>query len=166
MKNLVTFCFVLILIMSGLTSCQENSLEGDWEPMKWTEPTPEGLVKIGNHVYQMPSCGGTYTITCLNYSMPWMSSAQSGDTIYWPDGKAYVLHLADEHRDSIVQTWENDNRDWDRLRGYWFDAHFDEADLIITVAPLPDSIDKREFELTVTAGDIFDYFTFKQSKTL
>lgn len=159
MKKLLFLLPSLIVFMLAICACgHDDEPLGLWDPMEWTEP--EGLTKLKEHVYLVPETGGTYTLTCRNYSEPWMSHAEFGDSIIGPD-----------YRYSPGETvqpddYNPDDIDWHRLASSWFDAHFDKADLIITVAPLPDTINERVFELVVTAGDIFDHFTFKQSKAL
>ena len=163
MKKLLTLTYLLASLLVCMNSCGNDEPDGLWEPMKWSKPAPEGLVETRSHVYQVPNSGGDYTITCLNYGSPWMTSALAGDTTYFPEGKSFGIF--DENQVySIRVTWQDETQDWHRLHGYWFDARFEKANLKIHFDALPDTVELRKLDLSVTAGDIFDYFFFIQGE--
>lgn len=163
MKNLLKLTALLALLLVCMNSCGNDEPDGLWDLMEWSNPEPEGLVKLKDHVFQVPDSGGAYTITCLNYGLPWMSSAQAGDTVYYPNGKSYAI-FDENNVYSIRETWLDGSQDWHRLHGCWFDARFERADLKVYFEALPDTVEHRELQLYVTAGDIFDSFFFNQGK--
>lgn len=154
MKKLL-FISSLAVLMFAISACHDDEPIGKWAPMKWTEP--EGLTQLKNEIYLVPTSGGTYTLTCSNYPAPWMCGVTFGDSTIWP-GNPYPIYNG--------QPADNNpyNINWEHLASSWFGARFDMADLTITVAQLPDSIDERMFTLEVTAGDIFDHLAFRQSR--
>lgn len=160
MKNLMTLCFLLTLIASGLTSCHEEYLDGDWDPMEWTEP--EGLTQIKDRMYQVPDTGGTYTMTCTNYTSWFINCAESGDTIYSAYGKRYVVHTA--KGDSLGDLLPSETPNLLQLTGDWFEALHDQANLVVTFDPLPDTVATRTVILDILAGDTGADFYFVQGK--
>ena len=131
-RNIV-FAFISIVAILG---CSSTDLDGDWEPMKWQ---PEGKIVSNDGVYSIEAQGTTITFLCSNYKSPWMSDAISNGTYFLP-----------EHE-------ENDNKN---IRGDWFSATLtgNRLTLIFT----ENLSTERSMQLTVTAGDIFYTFYFKQ----
>ena len=117
--------------------------DGLWSSMKWVS---QSNLVLNNGIYQIPAQGGKFTFTCTNYKAPWMGSLPYADSVWLPRG---ISEGEDE---------------WHKLSCSWFAAEFNQADLTITVAALPDTVDSRLAELEVTAGDIFYHFKFNQSR--
>ncbi len=121
-----------------LGACSDD--DGDWTPMKWKT----SVVKEKDGKITVPTQGGNYVFICTNYNKPWMSSLkeiiEGKETYYRPhnDNSFY----------SIISPW---------LTAQW-------KDNILTVTVKPNETGKeREMKVEVTAGDIFDTFTFKQA---
>lgn len=106
--------------------------DGDWESMKWK--TDVKMEK--GHSISVPVKGGSYLFTCRNYGCIWFSDLQ-------------------ENGDYIVLD------DFYQIRGKWVTADVDNNVLTVTISP-NDSGKQRTVLIGVSAGDIFDSFTFNQ----
>ena len=135
MKPLSKIFVLLFVILLGVSSCGDEP-DGKWDKMKWTNVN--NLMNIQG-VYYLPESGGEYTFLCRNYDHPWIVAV----TI---DGVSQVL---------------DDNNKLE-FSGEWFTAKFEGNKLIINTVSLPESLSSRSFNLEVTAGDIFDSFSFTQ----
>jgi len=138
MKSMRTFTtsvmIALTLAITILASCSLDEPDGKWSKMKWKDHS--GLTKQDG-TYFVPASGGTYTFECLNYSSPWIASI----------GEDY-LHSDDFHS----------------YTGSWFAVECKKQNVTITVQPLDEGVESRNFTVTVTAGDIFDTFRFTQQR--
>lgn len=129
-----------IIATLSFTSCNkdvERAL-GDWDPMIWKT---EAQTTQKDDAYIIDANGGEITFICSNYSDSWLSSADSLDKHY------YITH---EY--GITRSYDAD----------WFKADINENMLKVTFKANPNSVE-RPLKLTVTAGDIFHAFNFKQS---
>lgn len=125
----------MMLAAVFLASCSKD--DGDWDPMVWKADTS---IQIANGVYDVSADGGTLTFTCKNYSSPWIEYAASGESSYYPP---------------------RENNDFHTITADWFKAEIEGRTLSITFET-NNGDDVRPLELTVTAGDIFHTFKFKQ----
>ena len=126
-----------IIATLSFTSCNkdvERAL-GDWDPMIWKT---EAQTTQKDDAYIIDANGGEITFICNNYSAPWLADADSLDKHY------YI---------------EYDVRSYD---ADWFKADINDNVLIVTFKANPNPVE-RPLKLTVTAGDIFHAFYFKQS---
>ena len=146
-----TLSLALLWLAVSSSLCTHDEPLGKWPKMEWVDHS--GLSKNGD-VYLVPSSGGTYTFSCVNYSSPWLSSAEDDDGVLWPGMKVT------EDGDTLLSY---DNIDWFYISGSWYEAQCCKSDFSLSVAPLADGITSRELCVTVTAGDIFDTFRFRQS---
>jgi len=94
----------------------------------------------------VPTQGGSYVFVCTNYNKPWMSDLK--EII---DGKeTYYNSPWDDNPDSRFS-----------ITSPWLTAQWKDNTLTVTVEP-NETGKEREMEVMVTAGDIFDTFTFNQ----
>ena len=121
----------------SLASCSSDDPDGKWDPMAWKVEVP---VQTTDGVYNVSEKGSEFTFSCLNYSQPWMENAMSNGEYYYPPLEANDYH-----------TITND----------WFKAEITGNKLIV-VFEANETMEERTLQLTVTAGDIFYTFKFKQ----
>ena len=132
---------MMMLVLLGfaiLTACSSENKDGDWDSMVWKAEMP--VVYITDGIYDVSADGGTLTFTCRNYSSPWIECASSGESHYFPP---------------------RENNDFHSITTDWFKAEILGRKLSVTFETNKDD-DVRPLELTVTAGDIFYTFKFKQ----
>ena len=77
-----TFAALLLIVLITIFSCELNSEDGRWDPMKWTSNRPGDPRKI-----TATAEGGTYQLKCTNYGGPWISSVTSPDTTIYGSSK-------------------------------------------------------------------------------
>jgi len=109
-----------------------NDEDGDWDPMVWKAEVP---VQKANGTYNVSADGETLTFTCRNYSSPWISS--------------------------IAPDFEGSTKDNRRITADWFKVEMIGNKLDVSFEANETS-EERALHLTVTAGDIFYTFRFKQ----
>ena len=120
-------------------SCSKNEddrpIDGKWPPMVWvTEAGRESGGAIA------PAAGGELTYFCRNYPEPWICAAKLNGKNYYPNIEA---------------------NDYWTITVDWFKAEINGNKLTVVIKA-NDTGEEREILLAVTAGDIFDYFLFKQ----
>ena len=126
-----------------LTSCNSDEYDGDWDDMIWkTEVKATEL----DGTYLVAATGGELTFSCKNYQHPWIADAEYAGGYHNPD----------------VQDDEYHPINWKKLTLDWFKAEITDNLLKVTFEPNQEATEKN-IKLTVTAGDIFYPFTFKQS---
>lgn len=135
-KNILFWMCAAVLALAGLTSCNLSKEDGDWDPMKWSA---EQELSVDNNYYVIPAEGATVSFICKNYSAPWMSEAATGGRFYLPD---------------------YEKGDYRNIKGDWFTASTNNNRLTITFTENAET--DRYISITVTAGDIFYSFRFKQ----
>lgn len=129
------FAALLLIVLTTLFSCELNSEDGRWDPMKWTSNRPGDPRKI-----TATAEGGTYQLKCTNYGGPWISSVTSPDTTIYGSSK---------------------EQDFRHIKYDWYDISAKENIFYITL--LPNTTGKeRKLSIVVTAGDIFDYVEVTQ----
>ena len=141
--------FTTILAALSLTSCGDIiEPVGEWDPMVW-----KAEVKTTKHdgAYSVPATGGELTFSCKNYQHPWISNAEYAGEYYNPD--VYNPDVQDDEHHPI---------NWKELTLDWFKAEITDNLLKVTFEPNQATTEKT-IKLTVTAGDIFYSFNFKQS---
>ena len=77
-----TFAALLLMLLTTLFSCELNSEDGRWDPMKWTSNRPGDPRKI-----TATAEGGTYQLKCTNYGGPWINNVTSQDTTIFGSSK-------------------------------------------------------------------------------
>ncbi|MBR5037985.1 MAG: hypothetical protein IKX65_04605 [Prevotella sp.] len=135
-KNFVFRIISVVLFLAGLTSCDTETRDGDWHPMKWSA---EQELSVDNNYYVIPAEGATVSFVCKNYSAPWMSDVATGGRYYLPN---------------------YETGDYKNIKGDWFAASTNENRLTVTFTE--NTASDRYISVTVTAGDIFYTFLFKQ----
>lgn len=136
MKHLSRILILLFIVLLGTTSCGSDEPEGKWAKMKWTNV--DNLMNVNGN-YLLPEGGGTFTFLCRNYDYPWFNAVSV---------------------DGVEKQLANETT----FYGEWCTMKFEGNKMIITVESLPASVDERSVQLAVTAGDIFDSFTFIQKR--
>ena len=126
--------FVMLAAFS-LTSCSDA--DGDWDPMIWKAEVP---VQMTDGVYNVSETGGEFIFSCRNYLSPWLASAESNGERYFPPYEANDYHT---------------------ITTDWFNAEIN-GNMLKVVFKENDTEEERPLQLTVTAGDIFYTFKFKQ----
>ena len=143
-KTIFSTLIITALTVATFTSCDDEvngkEVDGKWDPMKWKTEVNMGK----EHQVQVPAKGGTYTFTCTNY-FPWLADLEINGKFIHPE----------EIDDDVITNYHRINYDW-------FSAEASGQELTVTIAPNTAS-ETRSGRLCVTAGDIFDYFTFTQS---
>ena len=134
-------CWRNILVMTAailsLASCDSDNKEGAWDSMIWEA---EAQVQKTDGIYYVPTDGGTITFTCYNYSAPWIENAESGGNYYFPPREDNNFHT---------------------ITADWFKAEINGNKLKVTFEG-NETKEERPLDLTVTAGDIFHTFRFRQ----
>lgn len=123
------------MMLAVVFSCDRQ--DGNWDSMLWKAEDP---MVIDNGIYDVSDRGGTFTFTCRNYSRPWIENAVSGEGYHYPERK---------------------NNDYYTILTDWFKAEIVGKKLTVSFEPNMESRDQF-LSLTVTAGDIFYTFKFKQ----
>ena len=125
-----------MLAAISLASC--SSEDGDWDPMVWKAEVP---VQTTDKVYNVSEDGETIIFSCLNYSKPWFSEAEV-------DGEPILPPYMDEIGYGLIY-------------GENFRAEIHGNKLSIEFKPNK-TAQTTNTSITVTAGDIFYTFRFKQ----
>ena len=132
-----TFTALLLMLLTTIFSCELNSEDGRWDPMKWTSNRLGDPRKI-----TATAEGGTYQLKCTNYGGPWISSVTDADTVIYAGSK---------------------EQDFRHIKYDWYDISAKENTFYITL--LPNTTGKeRKLSIDVTAGDIFDHIEVTQNK--
>lgn len=132
-----TFAALLLMLLTTLFSCELNSEDGRWDPMKWTSNRPGDPRKI-----TATAGGGTYQLKCTNYGGPWINNVTSQDTTIFGSSK---------------------EQDFRHIKYDWYDISAKENTFYITL--LPNTTGKeRKLSIDVTAGGIFDHIEVTQNK--
>ena len=126
-----------------LTSCNSDEYDGDWDDMIWKT---EVKATEQDGTYLVPATGGELTFSCKNYQHPWISEALYAGEYYNPN----------------VQDDEHHTINRKKLSLDWFKAEIKDNLLKVTFEPNQEATEKPIL-LTVTAGDIFYTFYFRQS---
>ena len=131
-----------MLAAFSLASCCSESKDGDWDPMVWKAEVP---VQTTDKVYNVSEDGETIIFSCifscLNYSKPWFAEAEV-------DGEPILPPYMDEI-------------DYGLIYGENFRAEIHGNKLSIEFKPNK-TAQTTNTSITVTAGDIFYTFRFKQ----
>jgi len=136
--KLLRTILVMLAAMFSLASCDNDRKIGDWESMNWEA---EVQVQEADGIYQVPTDGGTIVFACRNYSAPWIENAEYGGNYYSPPREEGIYNA---------------------ITADWFKAEIVGNKLSVTFDSNENS-QARPLKLSVTAGDIFYTFKFKQS---
>ena len=135
MNTLKTLLMLAVLL---LASCESTAPEGEWDPMIWKADVP---VQKADGFYQVPAAGAELIFSCQNYSFPWISDAESNGEYFFPPREENDFH-------TITTDWFRAEAKGNKLH-VKFEAN--------------GTAKERTVKLTVTAGDIFYTFGFRQS---
>ena len=139
MKTMKSWRIILVMTVAILSfvSCDREDPVGKWDPMDWEA---EGPVQITDNVYNVSAAGTELTFSCQNYAYPWIEDVTFNGKYYFPP-----LELND-YRTITVD---------------WFKAEISGNKLKV-VFEANQTAEERPIQLTVTAGDCFYTFKFKQ----
>lgn len=137
------FVWVALSASLALTACEIIRQDGLWESMKWSHPKYETVKTDGVSYYLVPVEGGNYGFRCKNYSKPWLSNHT-----FVADGSEW--HSWMEPHDFDMYHYENE---WCKV---------DAADDSVKIHFEPNTGLERRATIRITAGDIFDSFSFLQ----
>ncbi len=139
MKKMKFLRIILVMTVAviSLASCDIADPDGKWTPMDWEAEVP---VQITDGIYNVSAAGSEFTFACQNYSKPWIADALFNGKYYFPP-----LELND-YRTITVD---------------WFKAEISGHKLKV-VFEANQTAEERPIQLTVTAGDCFYTFKFKQ----
>ena len=135
MNTLKTLLMLAVLL---LASCESTAPEGEWDPMIWKADV---AVQKADGFYQVPAAGAELIFSCQNYSFPWISDAESNGEYFFPPREENDFH-------TITTDWFRAEAKGNKLH-VKFEANGTAKERIV--------------KLTVTAGDIFYTFGFRQS---
>ena len=126
-----------MLAAFSLASCSSYEPDGKWDSMVWKAEVP---VQTTDGVYNVSEAGTEFTFSCQNYSSPWIENAMSNGEYFYPPREANDFHT---------------------ITTDWFKAEMSRNKLKVILEPNK-TAEERTLQLTVTAGDIFYTFKFKQ----
>lgn len=129
---------VMTIAVLSIASCDKKDPIGKWDAMDWRAEVP---VQKTDGIYNVSAAGSEFTFSCRNYSKPWIADAFFNGKYYHPP---YELN---DYRTITVE---------------WFKASISE-NMLKVVIDANETAEDRQIELTVTAGDCFYTFKFKQS---
>ena len=139
MKKMKFLRIILVMTVAviSLASCDIADPDGKWTPMDWEAEVP---VQITDGIYNVSAAGSEFTFACQNYAYPWVAEVKLNGKYYFPP-----LELND-YRTITVD---------------WFKAEISGNKLKV-VFEANQTAEERPIQLTVTAGDCFYTFKFKQ----
>lgn len=139
MKTMKSWRIILVMTVAilSLVSCDIADPDGKWTPMDWEAEVP---VQITDGIYNVSAAGSEFTFACQNYSKPWIADALFNGKYYFPPREL------DDYRTITVD---------------WFKAEISGNKLKV-VFEANQTAEERPIQLTVTAGDCFYTFKFKQ----
>ncbi len=138
MKSLRILALTFTMLAAfSLASCSSDEFDGKWDSMVWKAEVP---VQTTDGVYIVSATGTEFTFSCWNYSSPWMENAVSNGVYYLPP---------------------RESNDYHTITADWFKAEISGNKLKV-IFENNDTNEERPLQLTVTAGDIFYTFKFKQ----
>lgn len=152
MKTMRRLLFALLAVLA-ICSCDNTPMDGDWPPMKWDKTNYQIVKEDNSSYYLVPAEGGTFTFHCKNYNGFWI-----GDGRFEYDGQ--VWHLCEVYEENANNP--NFERDWHHFAYNWIEVTA-KKDAVLEVVFQPNDGAERKADITVTAGDIFYTFAFKQS---
>ena len=136
MRVIYAISFVMLACFA-LTSCVIEEPDGKWDSMVWR--AEEAVLKTDG-VYIVSATGAEITFSCANYSSPWIENIESGGEWYFPP---------------------REENDYHTIKSDWFNVELRGNKLKVTFER-NETTTERALKLTVTAGDIFYTFNFKQ----
>ena len=148
MKTMNIWRLTLTLLAAlSLASCSIEALDGDWDPMKWAKTHYKIIKEDGTKYYYVPQEGGEYTFTCKNYKGFWIADM----TVTEDD---HITHIYLEESPHTITLDD-------------IQVQIESNVATIHIAPSAFSqtshnLHTHYYILTVTAGDIFYTFRFKQ----
>lgn len=127
---------VMLVAVLSFNSCSDDPV-GKWDSMVWDLESP---VQTTDGVYNVSANATVLSFSCQNYSSPWIENAESDGEYYFPPREA---------------------DDYYTISADWFKAEI-KGNQLKVYFETNETEEERPLQLTVTAGDIFYTFKFKQ----
>ena len=124
----------------SLASCSSDEPDGKSDSMAWKAEVP---IQTTDGVYNVSETGAKFVFFCQNYSFPRFSDAESIGEHYFPSREENNYHT---------------------ISSDWFKAEIN-GNTLRVIFKSNETAEERPLQLTVTAGDIFYTFRFKQSSS-
>ena len=138
MIQILRIILVMTVAVLSLSSCSsDDNSYGKWNAMVWEAEVP---AQTTDGVYTASANGAEFTFTCQNYTFPWIESAVSNGAYFFPPREDNNYHT---------------------VSADWFKAEINGNQLKV-VFEANETAEEKPLQLTVTAGDIFYTFKFKQ----
>jgi len=139
MKTIKIWRIILVMtvVVLSFNSCSNDDLYGKWDSMVWKAEVP---VLTTDGVYTASANGAEFTFSCQNYSSPWVENAVFNGEYYYPPREANNYHT---------------------ISADWFKIEIS-GNILKVVFEANETAEEKPLQLTVTAGDIFYTFKFKQ----
>lgn len=137
----IACCLLMASALLGFASCGDKTdPDGLWDPMEWVADHPGNPTKI-----TAEAKGGTFAVTCTNYSRPWL------EPYVIVDGK------------KILAVEEGKEWDYRHIKKDWYEIEVKGNTYWLTIEPNTTGRE-RTLDVQVTAGDIFDTINIVQKK--
>jgi len=139
MKTIKIWRIILVMtvVVLSFNSCSNDDPYGKWDSMVWKAEVP---VLTTDGVYTASANGAEFTFSCQNYSSPWVENAVFNGEYYYPPREANNYHT---------------------ISADWFKIEIS-GNILKVVFEANETAEEKPLQLTVTAGDIFYTFKFKQ----
>lgn len=122
-----------LLFVFCLLLCSCNDMDGDWESMKWSAKnlSPEDIkYNKSTHEIKVSPNGGSIKIVCKNYPSFWFD-----------------------------MPYESPEPPFKDCKGEWYDLSIKQNVMICKFSESGTEVVNDTLNVTVSAGDIFSYFT-------
>ena len=139
----------LLATAATLSSC--TSKDGDWDSMIWKTEV-KSMKKDGVKYVLVPQTGGTYEYTCRNYKSFWPEVVIESTEM--PTGNPWQF-------EDLYDIYQRKDDNFYNISSPSTEVSVKDAKLTITVKP-NDTGKTRYIMVTVSAGDIFDKFIYRQ----
>lgn len=153
MKTKVCILSLMSLLMASSCDITHTEPDGLWTPMKWNNKNKDIKHSDTEHAYLVPAEGAECMFVCSNYKSPWIS-----DITFQTDSTTEIwreMNNMEEMED--YDFWHIGENEWCSVRI----AH----DTLNVLFSANEGTSSRLVSLSVTAGDIFHSFRFKQLAT-
>lgn len=149
MKFFIIGFAALMSAAATLSSCSRE--DGDWDPMEWRTGV-RNVKEDGMRLVVVPQTGGTYEYTCRNYKSFWLEYVI--ETTEKPTGNLWQFN-------GLYNTYRHEDTNPLHISSPATEVNANDNKLSISVKP-NDTGKTRYIMVTVTAGDIFDQFIYRQ----
>lgn len=151
-RSIAAMALLPMLLLSLSSSCSDNKLDGNWDPMKWKidNESPETIIKTSkDHTWAVTSNQeSTITFLCKNYEYFWLDHISLSKA--WVPGSYWPNHETHDWIKTFSTNWCTITLNQNLITVRFADD----------ITPTPGYIDSDTINVGITAGDIFDDFHF------